>query len=157
MGHERACPSGRSSMSAHPRSLFPALALSALVASGATPAAADSPVRVSVVPAAAIVPDARVTAAAPVTPRVSTFAIPDVAAGSTAPGSAGSKAGRVVAQSRHTGLSFDVAGVTFAGQAPADLAVQVRTSHQSTWTAWLDLQVDPEEGPDTGSAEGRRS
>jgi len=64
---------------------------------------------------------------------------------------------RIVAQSEHTGVSFDVAGVTFAGPAPADLAVQVRTRNQARWTGWMDLAVGVEDGPDAGSAEGRRA
>ncbi|GAA2488070.1 N-acetylmuramoyl-L-alanine amidase [Terrabacter carboxydivorans] len=148
-------------MRAHPRSLLPALvvALSALVASGATPAAAEPAAHATRVGPTGLLPAAPAPAAAPVRPRVTSFAIPDVAAGqaSSAPGTSASKGRRVVAQSQHTGVAFDVAGVTFTGRAPADLEVQVRTRARSTWTGWMDLEVDPQDGPDPGSAEGRRS
>ena len=156
-----------------------AAALSAIVTLGAVPSAAAGPMpaigasagqtvlrSTSAGPATVT---AGTNATAPVKPRVTTFAIPEVAAAKAspaspsspaspaAPGSPAAQGRRIVAQSEHTGVSFDVAGVTFTGHAPADLAVQVRTRHQARWTGWMDVKVDLEDGPDAGSAEGRRA
>src|SRR6478672_1681700 len=101
---------------------------------------------------------------APVKPKVVRLAVPTVpvaqrrSVGSSttnAPGAVSVGGKRIVASLSSTGTSFDVAGVSFDGPAPQDMTVQARTRSASGWSAWLDLSVDGDGGPDAGSADAR--
>ncbi|MFM6848934.1 MAG: SpoIID/LytB domain-containing protein [Terrabacter sp.] len=97
---------------------------------------------------------------APVKPKLVRVAVPSVPVAqqrSAAVATPGSRAAgkRVVAALSSTGTSFDVAGVTFTGAAPAGMTVEARTRTSAGWSRWLELAVDDADGPDAGSADAK--
>jgi hypothetical protein len=97
----------------------------------------------------------------PVRPNAVTVGIPAVKAGSSSRGLKPSTSSRpasvVAAELTREGTGFDVAGVTFSGPAPEGLAVEARTRSAHRWSAWVPLDVAPDEGPDAASVEARRA
>ncbi|GAB3048271.1 hypothetical protein GCM10027053_02850 [Intrasporangium mesophilum] len=102
----------------------------------------------------------------PVRPTTVTVGIPVAKSGSTSAGASSSgpkpstsaRPGSVVAaELTREGTGFDVAGVTFSGPAPKGLTVEARTRSSRGWSSWTELDVEPDEGPDARSAEGRRA
>ncbi|WP_051510547.1 SpoIID/LytB domain-containing protein [Intrasporangium oryzae] len=107
-----------------------------------------------------VAPVIRVDAAPlPVPPKITRISIP--AASPTASQTAGpagspSQGRRVVASLTRTGAPFDVAGVTFAGEAPSGLTIEARVRVAATWGAWQTLGLS-DSGPDPGTQEARRA
>ena len=109
--------------------------------------------------AAALVVAPTVTVGAapkPVAPTVVNLAVPATAQARAGRATALPGGGLLAAAVTKRDIDFDVAGVTFDGAAPPGLVVQARTHTASGWSPWEQLEVD-EDGPDPGSAEGRRA
>jgi N-acetylmuramoyl-L-alanine amidase len=64
---------------------------------------------------------------------------------------AAARARRAVRGVARTGRHFDLVGLRWSGAAAA--SVQVRTRRTHGWSRWTAVPVDPEHGPDMGSAE----
>ena len=90
----------------------------------------------------------------PVAPRVTRLPIPAVAPGKS--GAVSAAGDRVAAATTKVGIPFDVAGVTFSGTVPAGTSIELRTRTSQGWSAWVPVELDSEDGPDTGSTEARR-
>lgn len=102
---------------------------------------------------------------AAVRPEVSEYALTSAPGAKAAPtvrarGKVGALGGAEVTSLPEPVEGYGAVGVTWqqgARVAEDQISVQVRTRTGSAWSDWMDLEYDPDHGPDAGSEEARQS